>query len=283
MFARLACRWVPGDAAADKSGFWRGWLGSYAVILAFVVAWILVTPPIGGPDEAAHSVKAAAVVTGQLTGDMPDTPDGGAREVDVPVRLNQLSALPCFAFHPERSAECMPSFQGSTRVGPVVTDAGLSPPAYYGLVGGPIRVMPSLDGLYLSRLLSAAIACALVTTALRLALAARSPFLAVATLVAWTPMALSLTAIVNPSSLEIAAAILVWVAGILLVRPGSLPDGVPALAALDLRQRRQPVRGLPCQLFPPLFLGCIVACLARAWPEAACGRCSVTARSWARP
>jgi hypothetical protein len=230
------------------------------LLLTLAVAWILITPPVGGPDEAAHAVKAAAAVTGQLTGDRPARPDGGARTVEVPARLNQLSALPCFAFHPELSAECAPSFQGSTRVQSVETRAGLSPPLYYVLVGGPIRVLPSLDGLYLSRLLSAAIACAIVTTALRLALAARAPFLAVATLVAWTPNALSLTAIVNPSSLEISTAILVWVAGILLVRPGPLPDGIRrwlpwtfAAAASLFALSRQ---------LSPLFLGCIAACLA---------------------
>jgi hypothetical protein len=205
-------------------------------------------------------VKAAAAVTGQLTGDMPARPDGGTRMVEVPARLEKLSALACFGFHPELSAKCSPSFEGSTRVRSVETRAGTSPPLYYVLVGAPIRIMPSLDGLYLSRLLSAAIACAMVTTALRLALAARSPFLAVATVVSWTPNALSLTAIVNPSSLEISTAILVWVAGILLVRPRPLPDGIQRWLPWTFAGAAS-LFALSRQL-SPLFLGCIAACLA---------------------
>lgn len=262
MFAREARPLVNEDPAAEKSRFWRGWFGTYAVLLTLAVAWILVTPPIGGPDEAAHAVKAAAAVTGQLTGDLPAQPNAGARMVDVPARLGKLSALPCFAFQPQVSAECSPSFEGSTRVQPVETNAGTSPPAYYVLVGAPIRLMPSLDGLYLSRLLSAAIACALVTTALRLALAARSPFLAVATVVSWTPNALSLTGIINPSSLEISSAILVWVVGILLVRPRPLPDGIRRWLPWTFAGAAG-LFALSRQL-SPLYLGCIAACLALA-------------------
>jgi Predicted membrane protein (DUF2142) len=251
---------VDDDQTAEKSRFWRGWFGTYALLLTLAVAWILVTPPIGGPDEHSHAVKAAAAVTGQLAGDMPARPNGGARMVEVPGRLDMLSALPCFAFRPELSAECSPSFEGSTRVRPVETRAGVSPPLYYVLVGAPIRIMPSLDGLYLSRLLSAAIACAMVTTALRLALAARSPFLTVATLVSWTPNALSLTGIISPSSLEISTAILVWVAGILLVRPGPLPDGIRRWLPWTFAGAAS-LFALSRQL-SPLYLGCIAACLA---------------------
>jgi hypothetical protein len=253
-----------GDRESCRSVVARRWLVTFLLLLAFAGAWIAITPPGGGPDEPAHAVKAAAVVSGQLTGRTTEPPDGGARMVDVPQRLKKLSALPiCYAFNGTAPAGCAPSYTGPSRVGPVYTAAGLSPPLYYALVGLPIRYVPTLDGLYLARLLSAAIACALVATAVQLAVAARSGFLVAAVAVAWTPMALSLTALVNPSSLEISAAILVWTAGLLIVRPAAalpawLDRWLPwlfALAASAFALSRQ---------LSPVFLACIVFCLSVA-------------------
>src|SRR5262245_30285904 len=144
----------PGDAAdvaaGDAAGLtfrafaWR-WLVTFGLLLTFSVAWILVTPPIGGPDEQAHAVKAAAVASGQLT-TQPDVPRGGGyRLVRVPLRLAHFEDLRgCFAFQPTVSADCAPSLEGSSRVGEVTTSAGLSPPLYYALVGAPLRLSPDL-------------------------------------------------------------------------------------------------------------------------------------------
>jgi hypothetical protein len=78
---------------------------------------------------------------------------------------------------------------------------GLSPPLYYALVGLRLRTIHTLEGLYLARLTSAAIACAIVAGAIQLAFAAGLRFLAIGVVVVWTPMALSLAAIVSPVSL----------------------------------------------------------------------------------
>ena len=41
--------------------------------------------------------------------------------------------------------------------------------------------------------------------------------------VAWTPIAAFLAGVINPSALEISSALLVWTAGLFLVRPVALP------------------------------------------------------------
>jgi hypothetical protein len=257
----------------------RRWIVTFLLLLVFAGAWIAVTPPAGGPDEPAHAVKAAAVVSGQLTGRLPEPPDGGARMVEVPDRLGMLSVLPaCYAFRGEVPAGCAPSFTGSSRVDPVYTAAGLSPPFYYALVGLPIRLVPTLDGLYAARLISAAIACALVASAIQLAVGARSGFLVAAIALSWTPTALSLTALVNPSSLEISAAILVWTAGLLLVRPAGLPawldrwlPWVFAVAACLFVLSRQ---------LSPVLLACIVVCLCVAAPRGRLRQMARDRRMW---
>ncbi|HEX2564158.1 MAG TPA: DUF2142 domain-containing protein, partial [Acidimicrobiales bacterium] len=257
----------PGqEQQLTRSAYRRRWLVTFGLLVAVASAWSLVTPPGGGPDEPAHAIKAAAVAGGELTGDPYPPVGGGARVVEAPASLDALDPT-CFAFRPGISAGCRPSYEGPDDVEEMVTNAGVSPPVYYALVGGPLRLFPSLDGLYLARLVSGVIAAALVATAVQLAAAARSRFLVVAVAVTWTPMAASLTGVINPSALELSAAVLVWVSGLLLVRPNPLPGWLErrliwhfALASALFAVSRQ---------LSPLLLACMVGVLAIAapWPR----------------
>ena len=212
----------PGPGELDRSTHRRRWVVTFVLLVVFFSAWSLVTPPGGGPDESAHTIRAATLLDGQFTGDPYPAIGGGARLVEAPAPLDALDPV-CFAFQPGISAECRPSYDGPDGDKEMVTNAGISPPAYYAFVGLPLRLFPSLEGVYLARLVSGVIAAALVATAVQLAVAARSRFLVAGVAVALTPIAAFLSGVINPSALEISAALLVWVSGLLIVRPVDLP------------------------------------------------------------
>lgn len=268
----------PGqEQQLTRSAYRRRWLVTFGLLVAVASAWSLVTPPGGGPDEPAHAIKAAAVAGGELTGDPYPPVGGGARVVEAPASLDALDPT-CFAYRPGISAGCRPSYEGPDDVEEMVTNAGVSPPVYYALVGGPLRLFPSLDGVYLARLVSGVIAAALVATAVQLAAAARSRFLVVAVAVTWTPMAASLTGVINPSALEVSAAVLVWVSGLLLVRPNPLPGWLErrliwhfALASALFAVSRQ---------LSPLLLACMVGVLAIAAPWPRLRELVIDRRTW---
>lgn len=251
----------PGPGELGRSTHRRRWLVTFVLLVAFFSAWSLVTPPGGGPDESAHAIRAATLVDGQFTGDPYPAIGGGARLVEAPAPFDALDPV-CFAFQPGISAECRPSYDGPEGDKEMVTNAGISPPAYYAFVGLPLRLFPSLEGVYLARLVSGVIAAALVATAIQLAVAARSRFLVAGVAVALTPIAAFLSGVINPSALEISAALLMWVAGLLIVRPVDLPPWLSrrliwhfAVASALFVVSRQ---------LSPLFLACIVAVLAVA-------------------
>jgi hypothetical protein len=125
-----------------------------------------------------------------------------------------------------------------------LTYTGLYPPAYYAVVGLPTLVTSSLDGFYAMRLVSALLAAFFLGLAgLVVATWTRNSWLTLGILLAATPMALYSAAVVNPSALEISAALCLWVSGLVLVRehlqsppPGLV--GVVALSAMALAAAR---------------------------------------------
>ncbi|HEX5947243.1 MAG TPA: DUF2142 domain-containing protein [Acidimicrobiales bacterium] len=252
---------------AERRAFLRRWLAAFLLVATFSTAWSMVTPPAGGPDEQYHAIKGAAVVTGQFTGRFDPVLGGGATFVEVSARWERLDHMPgCFAFHPEIPADCAGELDGPTGDKDVRTRAGITPPFFHGMVGAPMHFMSTLDGFYLSRLIGSLVAAVMVATALTLAATARSWFLVGAVLVSWTPMAAFLSGVINPSSLEISAATLLWVSGLLLVRPDGVPEWVQrrlvwffAGAAIPFVLTRQP---------SPILLACIVAVLVVAAPWA---------------
>lgn len=269
---------APGHRA-ERTAFLHRWLAAFLLIATFSTAWSMVTPPAGGPDEQYHAIKGAAVVTGQFTGRFDPVLGGGATFVEVSARWERLDHMPgCFAFHPEIPADCAGELDGPTADKDVRTRAGITPPFFHGMVGAPMHFTSTLDGFYLSRLIGSLVAAVMVATALTLAATARSWFLVGAVLVAWTPMAAFLSGVINPSSLEISAATLLWVSGLLLVRPDGVPEWVQrrlvwffAGAAIPFVLTRQP---------SPILLACIVAVLVVAAPWARVRELIADRRVW---
>lgn len=173
-------------------------------------------------DEPAHVVRAVAVARGQLGGTDSDAfVDHQVRtEVRVPLIYATATTLPaCYIGHTERPAACAPPFAGPTDVGPVLTQVGRYPPAYYAVVGLPGRWFPSVTGVRLMRLVSAAVAAALLASAFTSVRdAERGTSLLIGLAVAVTPMVVFLAGSVNPSGVELAAAAGFWtaLAGLLL-------------------------------------------------------------------
>lgn len=204
-------------------------------VLAFVVftllswSWSLATPLFGSPDEPAHVIKAAAVARGQL---LPPRGSGPVPVVRVPVVFEKSPAYPaCFAFRPDTTADCSIEFTGPASEAGVGTPAGRYPPLYYALVGLPSRAFPSAVGVYLMRFVSGLVCAGFLAGAVTAAAAAnRLRPLVIGVAVATTPMVLFLSGMVNPNSLEIAAALCLWVCGLALA--SETPDrAVPGLLA----------------------------------------------------
>ncbi len=184
--------------------------------------WSLASPLFSVADEPAHVVRAAAVARGQLGGsDSTDFVDHQVRtEVRVPQLYATATTLPaCYIGRTDVSAGCAPPFAGPTEPGPVLTQVGRYPPTYYALVGLPSRWFPSGTGVHLMRLVSAAVAAALLASAFAsLRHVERGASVLLGTILAVTPMVVFLAGSVNPSGVEIAAGIGFWTAltGLLL-------------------------------------------------------------------
>lgn len=200
--------------------------------------WSLASPLFSVADEPAHVVRAAAVARGQLGGrDSTDFVDRQVRtEVRVPLVYATATTLPvCYLGRTDVPAGCAPDFAGPKEVGPVLTQVGRYPPAYYALVGIPARWFPSGSGVHVMRLVSAAAVAALLASAFAsLRHAEEGPSLLLGLTVAVTPMLVFLGGSVNPSGVEIAAAVGFWTAltGLLLGHREGSTAGFAARAAV---------------------------------------------------
>ena len=176
--------------------------------------WAVATPAFGSPDESSQVIRAWSVEHGQLIGH--DT-HGAYRRVTAPEVYKTL--IPCYAFDPRNTADCF-SLGSSSRTAQLLTYSGRYFPAYYLAVGLPtLFKSPGSVQLDMMRFVSVLLAAALLASAFVTAGEARIPTVTgAAMLLAVTPTVLFLAASVNPSGLEITAAIGVWASGALLAQ-----------------------------------------------------------------
>jgi hypothetical protein len=137
------------------------------------------------------------------------------------VRVPEIYDRPnwaCYVLHPEQTAACL-DFSGPQAVTGVISQTTKYPPAFYAWVGEPARLVSAGPrAVYVMRLASVVLVAALVASAVvSLRRVGDSPFVRLGLLVALTPVALFFGASVNPSGVEIAAAIALWVSGAVLV------------------------------------------------------------------
>lgn len=242
---------------SPRASFWL----TFVLFFGITALWALSSPPMSSVDEAQHAIKAAAVVRGEFLGDQSGQRLGSG-VVLVPELFRESTFLPlCYATDPEQNATCQPVL--GTRLAvttTAVTSAVRYNPLYYALAGLPSLVSNSMLTFYLMRLVSALLAAWLLALVVRtLTEVGRSFWPLAGLLVAVVPMVFYLAGSINPQSVEIPAAVLVWVTLLALLR-------TPVDALLTRRLVRLTigvvllanVRGLG----PPLLAGMVVAVVA---------------------
>ncbi len=194
----------------------RIWLITFALVSMLGVCWSFASPIYSVPDEPAHAVRAYSVAHLDILGREPADPNAPGTIVRVPNAM--LGDNPaCYAFTRVVPANCTGPNGDPTMVD-ATTNAGRHPPLYYFVAGLPSWLTKSIDSVYLMRIWSALLCAAVLASAMVTAFRPSSrAWMPISIVVALTPMALYLLGSVNPSSLEIAAGIGVWVSGLALV------------------------------------------------------------------
>ena len=198
-----------------------------------IAAWAVSTP-IGSTDEPSHIVKAVATVRGEFHGRLvPVTRQqiGFPSQWEVPPVMSEYRVplgfrqplLPCF-FDLTQSPACAQPLPSSWKPVWALSYVGSFNPTYYAIVGWPSLFLTGDVGVYAMRLCAAAVNAALLGFAgFCLLRSGRGRAGVLALCVAATPMTLFAGSIINPSGMEICAAILAWCAALSLFtaeRPG---------------------------------------------------------------
>ncbi len=207
-------------APATQSQAQRGSTGQLirlAIAVAVVVlTWLLATPRSGGPDEPSHTVRAAALVRGQLDGEA----SGGvnSRMFELPGHVGFPDPV-CYAFQPYVSAACIADAQAPS--GDVLAGTRAATyPVWGHLLPGIGTLFPSALAPWMARVFDAVLPVLLIATSLSVA-ARRGALGAAVTLLSVTPMAWFLFGVVNPSGLVVAGGIGLWSALVALPATGT--------------------------------------------------------------
>jgi hypothetical protein len=237
------------------------WWSAFAGLAVLTFLWALALPLFASPDEPAHAVRAAALARGQVVG-QEVSPTSPSTRVQVPRSLADGHSA-CFAFHPDRPATCQPPVSSSTALHPATTYVGHYPPLYYVPVGLAGRIAGGAHEARLQRLGGALACAALLASAVVSLRSWRQGRAAAGLALAISPMALFLAGTVNPSGLEVAAAICLWVTALPLLQ-------APALASRRLAVRAAVAASALALTRPmsPLWLACIglVVLVVTPWP-----------------
>jgi len=209
----------------------RVWLLCFAAFFLMSSAWAMAAPYEAFPDEVYQVMRAAAVVTGQVSPVLASGKGGTGAYETIPVGLNPRHIY-CMVYQPATTGTCLPQIGkgGWSTTKREISGAGRYNPLYYGIVGWPLRWRPDMLGIILVRLISAAVSAAFLASAAVSCLSMRRPALAVAgLLLAVTPVVTELAGAVQPNGLEATVAVSFWAALIPLLLGGS-NERIPVLA-----------------------------------------------------
>lgn len=254
-------------------------MASAAIVFLLGLLWSLATPIGAAPDEPTQIVKAAAVARGELVGTSTTARPTADVDVRVPASFATDGALAtCYAGRATVPAGCAPQLSDASKLVVTPTYVGRNPPLYYLLVGAPTLLWHSNFAVYVMRLLGVAWSALLLGLALAIAaLWSRAQLLVVAVAVVVTPMVLFLAAVVNPSGLEIAAAVATWTCGLVLLEHSQHP---PPELVLSCGVAASVL--VLCQGLDPLWLAIIALTLVALFPRAVTDLWHVRlARRWA--
>ena len=184
----------------------------FAGILVMQIGWILVTQPFHGADEHESAFKASAVAHGFFALDPKPSPSGRSYYVRADAALVSAARPMCRWIEVE-PANCERVIPAGNQMVWVTSGAARYDPAYYGLVGLASLPFHGLAQLYSMRIFTALICALLISCAASLTLrysATRWPFIGL--VVAATPEVIFSGSIVGANGVEMASAILLWVA-----------------------------------------------------------------------
>ncbi len=186
------------------------------------LVWVFASPLGGSPDEPSHITYAWGVMTGQGFGGSDPACENSPcvhTAFDVPVGL--VPRPGCYVFKPHIPAACSVPLQANSHRSYMTR----YPPPYYYVVGAALWAGTELgvdpeDVGYLGRAAGAMAALSLLIPASVMA-ANRDPRVVPYLVASLTAMSLFMIGTINPSGLEISAAIALAVACGLLIRGGS--------------------------------------------------------------
>src|SRR5471030_2947132 len=115
----------PTAESLQVKGVRTAWLGWFVGFLLLAVAWALVTPINGFPDEVDHVYRAVSVVRGEIFPHIGAYLHGTGAITDVPVSLrNAALRTPCRAGRPSQDSLCAPDRAGLAHSVTVETSEG---------------------------------------------------------------------------------------------------------------------------------------------------------------
>lgn len=189
----------------------------FVLLFGIVALWSVSTPRYAAPDEPAQAIKAAATARGEFIGQDASTSTNSAVSFTVPATIARGPNPACFAFLPAVPASCSPPWQAYKGLVEAATYVGRYPPLYYLVVGLPSLLTSSPTVLYWMRLVSAALSALFLAAAFVSAKQVqRGRWVVVGVALALTPMEVFLAGMVNPSGLEISAALCLWTSALAL-------------------------------------------------------------------
>ena len=240
-------------AAPGRYSFVRIWAVASLILVGLCAGWALSTPIGAANDEGAQVLRAVSAVRGQLLGQpltasSQETLDAqqlapyegcarwgvgvlgadkqaAAQRCAAPFTIvtvpKSFASIPgsefCNSFDPYPDY-CPVHLDGSDRPVRAITYVGRYPPLYYAIVGLPSLVSQSDVAIYGMRMVSSVISASLIGLAIAMAVTwSRRRMLLLAVTVAATPLLLVFGAVVNPSGLEMSAALCTWTGALTLV------------------------------------------------------------------
>jgi hypothetical protein len=200
---------------------WRIWVTGFLAFFALSAAWALATPLTASPDEPSHMVRAAATARGQLHGTAIEKRifDNGRWVMQpqtvykLPMQYDYIQIMhECYTTELDLSASCAAPMSSGSEEGYAGSTAAANNPTYYVAVGWGSLISNGPAGLYGMRLVSAALCSALLASAVVTAAqwSRRRSYPLLGTMIAATPMVLFLNGSVNPNSVEVCSAMLLW-------------------------------------------------------------------------
>lgn len=183
---------------------WRLFSAVFAVLFGLMTVWALATPLYAVPDEASHSIRAAAAVRGEIVG--TDSKFQVPPYLTIPGAQN-TGVVSCYAGRTDRTPACTGEPDEGERLRSTWSTADTNSPVYYLAVGLPTLVLDGAPALYGMRILSAALtALAFAAIAVLLWAFPRRRWAPLLGLAAINPEVLFLGGSVNPNGIEIASA-----------------------------------------------------------------------------